>query len=263
VLAVPLATAAYPGLTTASDDQYRDLLARTARSTALVSCLGAGALVAVAQPAAAFLADTAELTAGIVAFAPGLIGYGLFALLSRALYARGRTVEVARATAIAWAVVAVLALVLSATTAPEHRVLVLGLAHSTGMLVLGGLLLIAVGPSLLAGLGRTLTAGLLAALAAGAAGYAVGTIFDPTPARPVVVLQGMLCGFVGLAVFLGIAFVLDRDQVVRLARRGGARSGSPASGTLPRGGTVPGGETPPDGGNGAREPVARDGGDRT
>ncbi|MFI5845671.1 murein biosynthesis integral membrane protein MurJ [Catenuloplanes sp. NPDC051500] len=261
VLAVPLATAAYPGLTTGDDDGYRKLLARTARSTALAGLLGAGALVAVAIPAGAFFVGGRALTDGIVAFAPGLIGYGLFALLSRALYARGRTAEVARATALAWGLVALLAAGLSAVTAPEQRVLVLGLAHSAGMLLLGALLVISVrrinGPAALAGLGRTLTAGLVAAVAAGAAGYAVGAIFDPTPARPVAVLQGMLCGFVGLAVFLGIAFLLDRDQVVRLARRGGTRSGSRASGNLPRG------ETLPDGGNDAREPTARDGGDRS
>ncbi|WP_063746844.1 murein biosynthesis integral membrane protein MurJ [Catenuloplanes japonicus] len=251
VLAVPLATAAYPGLTTADDDGYRTLLAPTARSTALVSLLGTAGLVAVAIPAGAFFVGGRTLTAGILAFAPGLIGYGLFALLSRALYARGRTAEVARATAISWAVVALLAVALSAATGPEHRVLVLGLAHSAGMLLLGALLLVAVGRSALAGLGRTLGTGLVAAVAAGAAGYAVGTLLDPTPARYVAVLQGMLCGFVGLAVFLGIAFTLDRDQVRKLARRGGTPTASPESGTLP------------DGENDAREPAARDGGDRT
>jgi putative peptidoglycan lipid II flippase len=261
VLAVPLATAAYPRLTTADDAGYRRLLARTARSTALAGWLGAGALVAVAVPAGAFFVGGPKLTTGILAFAPGLIGYGLFALLSRALYARGRTTEVARATALSWGLVALLAAGLSAGTAPEHRVLVLGLAHSAGMLLLGALLLLSVrrinGPATLAGLGRTLTAGLVAATAAGAAGYAVGTIFDPTPARPVAVLQGMLCGFVGLAVFLGIAYVLDRDQVRTLARRGGTPPGSPASGTLPDD------ESLPDGENDARAPAARDGGDRT
>ncbi|MDR7274384.1 murein biosynthesis integral membrane protein MurJ [Catenuloplanes atrovinosus] len=253
VLAVPLATAAYPGLSTADDAGYRSLLARTARQTALASCLGAAGITAVAIPAAALLTGGGALAGGIVAFAPGLIGYGLFALLSRALYARGRTAAAAGATAAAWALVAVLALGLSAATAPAHRVLVLGLAHSAGMLVLGVLMLAAVrrtaGPDALAGLGRTLPAGLLAAVAAGAAGYAVAALTDPTPAPAFAVLQGMLCGFAGLAVFLGVALVLDRDQLVRLARRGGARTGSPASGTLP------------DGEDDARAP-ARDGGDR-
>ncbi|GAB7042239.1 MULTISPECIES: murein biosynthesis integral membrane protein MurJ [Catenuloplanes] len=255
VLAVPLATAAYPGLTTADDAGYRSLLARTARQTALVSCLGAAGLVAVAIPATAVLTGGQAMTPGVVAFAPGLIGYGLFALLSRALYARGRTAAVAGATAAGWAVVAFLAAVLGAVTAPEHRVLVLGLAHTAGMLVLGALLLAAVrrtaGPAALAGLARTLPAGLAGAVAAGAAGYALAALTDPTPAPGFAVLQGMLCGFVGVAVFLGVAFVLDRDQVTKLARRGGARPGAPESGTLP------------DGENDARTPAARDGGDRT
>ncbi|MDP9795896.1 putative peptidoglycan lipid II flippase [Catenuloplanes nepalensis] len=255
VLAVPLATAAYPSLTVADDRAYTDLLARTARQITLISCLGAAGLVAVAIPAAGLLAGDPALAKGIVAFAPGLIGYGLFALLSRALYARGRAPAVAAATAVGWAVVAALAFTLANTTAPEDRVLVLGLAHTAGMLVLGVLLLAAVrrtaGPDALAGLARTLPAGLLGAITAGTAGYALAALTDPTPAPGFAMLQGMLCGFVGVAVFLGVALVLDRDQVTKLARRGGARPGAPESGTLP------------DGENDARTPAARDGGDRT
>ena len=98
-----MATAAYPGLAEAAavgnETDYRHTLARTTRMVLLLSWLGAAALVAVARPAASLLAvlmpaggvDSVDrLAAGIAGFAPGLVGYGLFAVLSRALYARGR-----------------------------------------------------------------------------------------------------------------------------------------------------------------------------
>ena len=79
----------------------------------LLACLGAAALVALPArgPAAATSIRRRRRRAppAIVGFAPGLLGYALFALLSRALYARGATVAAAVATAAGWAVAAVVA----------------------------------------------------------------------------------------------------------------------------------------------------------
>ena len=94
VLAVPLATSAYPALADAhargDRPRYAHTLAGAGRGVLLLCGLGAGALVAVAAPAAHALAAIARqvpaaqvgtLAATIIAFAPGLLGYGAFALL--------------------------------------------------------------------------------------------------------------------------------------------------------------------------------------
>src|SRR5690606_19394254 len=143
VLAVPLATAAYPNLAesaaTGRTDRYAATLATACRAVVLLTLLGAAALVALAEPVATLLAHlmpTADLAsvdrlaAGIAGFAPGLVGYGLFALLSRALYARGDTGRAALAAVAGWAAVAVAAVALAALLPAAHRVLALTVANS-------------------------------------------------------------------------------------------------------------------------------------
>jgi putative peptidoglycan lipid II flippase len=227
VLAVPLATAVYPSLAAAAsrhdEPAYRTALARTARSVVLLAGLGAAALAAVAAPAA-YLIGAAPASPGIAGFAPGLFGYALFALLSRALYARGATVAAAVSTAIGWLVAAVAALALSGIGA-DRQVLGLGLANSIGMSVIGLLLVLAVrrhaGPAALAGLGRAGAVALLAAAAAALAGSAtvtgIGHLVGPTPTAGGSVLQGMLGGFVVAVVFLAVAYPLDRRDVAPFA----------------------------------------------
>ena len=226
VLAVPLATAVYPSLAAAvsrGDEQaYRAALSGTARAVVLAAGLGAAALVALAGPAA-FLIGAAPAAAGIAGFAPGLFGYALFALLSRALYARGATVGAAVATAAGWLVAALAALILSAF-AGVH-VLWLGLANAAGMTVIGLLLAAAVrrsaGPAALAGLSRATAVGIVAAGAAAPAGWGVvagiGHLVGAAPSVGGSLVQGMLGGSTVLVVFLAVAWLLDRRDVAPLA----------------------------------------------
>src|SRR3954454_24629380 len=99
-LAVPLATSVYPGLSERAEhgdeSGYAATLAPAAVLTVVSAAVAAAGLVAVSGPMArVFLASPADagsaaaLQPTIAAFAPGLLGYGLVALLSRALYARG------------------------------------------------------------------------------------------------------------------------------------------------------------------------------
>ncbi|HEY8452860.1 MAG TPA: lipid II flippase MurJ [Natronosporangium sp.] len=236
VLAVPLATAAYPTMaeTAASGDHFhfRTTLAATTRATVLLCLLGAAALAALAEPVAALLADlmptardsAAPLAAGLVGFAPGLVGYGLFAVLSRALYARGEAVAAAVAAAGGWATVAATAVALSRVLAPDQRVLALTAANSVGMTVLGGALLWVVarraGRTALAGLARTAAAGLAAAAAAVVCGRVVLGAVLPAGGPPPATASagwGMLAGVVVGAVFAATAWLLDRDHVGPLA----------------------------------------------
>jgi len=222
ILAVPVATAAYPALATAhsggDDSGYRRRLAPAARGVLLLSCLGAAALVAVAQPVAGFFA-LPGLGGAVAGFAPGLVGYGLFAMLSRALYARDLARAAAAATAAGWATVALAALGLAAGLADDHRLLALTLANSLGMLVLGALLAGAVrireGAAALAGFGRALLVGVTAGAAAAAAGWGVTAALGSGAGtgKPAAFLHGVLAAIVVAAVFGAVAYPLDRHDV--------------------------------------------------
>ncbi|MEU8301728.1 lipid II flippase MurJ [Micromonospora sp. NPDC048909] len=244
VLAVPLAVAAYPTLVaaraTGDERTYRETLAPAVRGVVLFSLLGAAALVGTAGPVGhAFFADdpqvAATAAAAVAGFAPGLLGYGLFAILTRALYARGETRSATVATAAGWLAVPLLALLLGQLLPLADRVLAVALATSGGMLLLGGLLVAAVlrsaGHAALLGVGRAGAAGLLAAAVAGLGGAgtarALASLGDGTPTAPWALAQGMLSGVVVGALFLTVAWLTDardvRPLLAAVTRRLGRR----------------------------------------
>jgi putative peptidoglycan lipid II flippase len=224
VLAVPLATAVYPSLSAAAaggdDEAYRKALSATAGTVMLLAGLGAAALVALAGPLA-YLIGAAPAAPAIAGFAPGLLGYALFALLSRALYARGATVAAAASSGAGWAVGAGVALALSLA---GDEVLVLSLANAVAMSVIGLLLVLAVrrhaGGQALAGLGRTTLVTVVAAGLAALAGWGVVMgLNGPTPQALPSIVQGILGGLAVLVVFGGVAFPVARRDLAPLARR--------------------------------------------
>ncbi|MFC3502013.1 murein biosynthesis integral membrane protein MurJ [Micromonospora krabiensis] len=252
VLAVPLAVAAYPTLVAAraagDERTYRHTLAPAVRGVVLFSLLGAAALVGTAQPVGHlfFPEDpqaAATAAAAVAGFAPGLLGYGLFAVLTRALYARGATRSATVATAVGWLAVPVLAVLLGRLLPLDDRVLAVTLATSLGMLLLGGLLIAAVvrsaGRDALAGVGRAGAAGLLAAAVAGLAGAAVARwldgLVDSTPTTSGALAQGMLSGVVVGALFLAVAWLTDardlRPLLAAVTRRLGRRRPPATAGT--------------------------------
>ncbi|MCW2700915.1 MAG: virulence factor family protein, partial [Blastococcus sp.] len=176
-LAVPLATSAYPGLAeragVGDEAGYRRALAPAAVLTVASAAVAAGVLVAVAGPMArVFLsggpdASVTALRDAITAFAPGLVGYALVALLTRALYARGSWKAPTVCVVGGWLLAVVADLVLSALLPPADRALALGAGHSIGVTVSGlGLLAVvarAAGRNSLTGVAR---AGLPALAAA-------------------------------------------------------------------------------------------------
>nr|WP_218906838.1 lipid II flippase MurJ [Micromonospora jinlongensis] len=255
VLAVPLAVASYPTLAAASaagdEDGYRRTLSGTVRGVLLFSCLGVAALIGTAQPVAAlFYPDNPSSTAAaITGFAPGLLGYGLFAILSRALYARGDTRPATVAITLGWLVVPAVALPLTVLLPTADRVLAVTSANSVGMLVLGALLLAAVlrsaGRPALAGAARAGAAGGLAGVLAALAGLGLTRWLDTpgggTPTMAVAFGQGMLSGVLVGVVFLAVVWFVDRQDVQpmlsrvlrRLPRRGPrGRGGGPTSGAV-------------------------------
>ena len=245
VLAVPIATTVFPRLAerySAGDlDSYRGHVAASTKIVILVSMGAAAAMVAAARPLARVMfqnapgADAVDaLTDGIIGFAAGLVGYGLFALLSRALYA-ARTM---RATAVAcvsgWAAVVVADLILSSAMPASDRVLALALGNSVGMTVLGVALVAVVvhtaGRSAVDGVGRIAAAGALAAVVAGWLGWLFEREID-SGGVAAAVIQGLAAAAVATAIFAGIVGLLARAVVIEsLSTLRG--SGVPQSATL-------------------------------
>ena len=210
VLAVPLATSAFPVLSahaaTGDDAAYAEVVGSALRGVVVLSLGATAALVAVAGPAAAVLglgapgADRVEaLRQATVAFAPGLLGYGLLALVGRALYSRGDGRTPAVATVVGWLTVAVIDLALAPLPLP--RVVALGIGNSVGLTVAGGLLVLGlrrVAP--LPGALRTLLSGLVAAAA-----VTTAAVLLPLP-TPGSVAAG-LAEAVGLAALVGATYL--------------------------------------------------------
>ncbi|MFB4294738.1 murein biosynthesis integral membrane protein MurJ [Nonomuraea sp. ATR24] len=241
VLAVPIATSAFPLLSAVEGDRaaFAELAARTTRAVVLVSGVAAGVLAAASGPGAVvFLGDKStvsspvELARAVALFAPGLIGYGLIAHLSRVLYAAGRGRAVAAGTVAGWGVVIVAQTVFALAFPREWQVAGLALGMSAGMTAGGALLLASVvrarGAAAIAGLGR---AGA-AALAGGGAGFVAGGwlagLFSGAGTWGSVA-GTLLAAVVALAAGVGVVALVDRADAAAVAallrRRGGPAGG--------------------------------------
>ena len=232
VLAVPVATSAFPQLSASAEagDEaaYAQVASRALRAVAVVATGAAAVLAAVALPAAVVLLEGApgtgagadELAPAVVAFAPGLVGYGLVALLSRALYARHAGRDAAFGTVAGWVTVAVADVALVAALPDVDRVVLLGAGNSAGMTVGGLWLLVALarraGRPALSGAARTLAAGLVAAGLAVAAAAALPVGEGRAPAGAVA--AGVVLALVAAGVHLLAVRVLDPAGVRSVLR---------------------------------------------
>ncbi|HEY1180611.1 MAG TPA: lipid II flippase MurJ, partial [Phytomonospora sp.] len=230
VLVVPVAPAAYPTLAEAhaagDADRYARTLSSTTRVVLLLSGLGTAALVVLARPLAEFLnpilsghPDADQLTTAVMGLAPGLIGYGLFALLTRALYARGDTAKAAGATVLGWGVVIVATMVLAGTLPTSGRLLAVTAGNSVGMAVLGAALIAViaarVGRSGLVGVARAFAVTVLAGGLSLAAGLPLVSAMGAAPP----LLAGVCGGAVVLVVYGAVTVLLDRHDVRPLIGR--------------------------------------------
>jgi putative peptidoglycan lipid II flippase len=249
-LAVPLATSAYPGLAERADagDEagYRRALGPIAVLVVAAAAVAAALMVAVSGPTArVFLtsapdAVVAALRDTIIAFAPGLPGYALVAVLTRALYARGHWKAPTVCVVGGWLLAVAADVVLAQLLPAEDRGLALGAGHSLGVTVAGLTLLVAVaraaGTAALAGVGRV----GVAALAAGALGAAGGLVVtraldaDPVPGG---LLHALAAGLLGagivLVIALSVMMVVARRPVAAAWRalRAAERQAPPEGGT--------------------------------
>jgi putative peptidoglycan lipid II flippase len=249
-LAVPLATSVYPGLSERAElrDErgFRRTLAPVVVLTVVSSAVAAAGLVAVSGPLARvfFAADddgsaAAALQPTIVAFAPGLLGYGLVALLSRALYARGLWRAPTVCVAGGWLVAVVADVVLARALPAADRAMALGAGHTVGVTVAGLALLVVVrtvaGAGALAGLARTGLPALLAAVLGGGAGLLVARALGAHPVPDDGVLAalgvGVLAG--GTVLVVAAATMMGTARRPLLAAVRGLRTPAAPDGTDP------------------------------
>jgi putative peptidoglycan lipid II flippase len=228
VLAVPIATSAFPELS-ARTETFDVTAATSTRAVTVASWLGVAGMAGTCVPLARVFqshvgqaADARQLAIALAAFAPGLVGYGLTANLSRVLYAAGRSRASALAVSGGWLLV-ILADLLIVPLVPRSQVVPwLGVGTSIGLTGSGVALVVLVrrfrGPDALRGCTRAVLAGFIGALAGTAAGLGVAMA---APAEGFVqnVAFTLLASGAVLAAFLAVVALTDGGDLRAVTRR--------------------------------------------
>ena len=228
VLAVPIATTAFPELS-ARSGSFDATSATSTRAVTVASWLGVAGMVGTCIPLARVFqthvgqaADARQLAIALAAFAPGLVGYGLMANLSRVLYAEGRSRAAALAVSGGWLLVIVADLLIVPFVPRSAVVPWLGAVTTIGLTGSGVALLILVrrfrGPDALRGWARAALAGLAGALAAAAAGLGVSVGVRVTGFLPNVAVT-LLASAAVLVAFLAVVAVADGGDLRAVLRR--------------------------------------------
>jgi len=230
VLALPIATSAFPVLSAGDGAGFDHTAAASTRAVMLVSWLGVALLAGAAVPAARLFvsgpAQARQLAITFALFAPGLIGYGLAANASRVLFSCQRARVAAIALVSGWLLVIATDVAAVPAVPPRWVVPVLALGNTVGLTVAGLALLAAVGvirgPAALRGSARAAGAGLAGALAGAAAGALVSASL---PAAGFLANAGaaVLACLAATAVFGAVVVVLDGRDLRALAARARAR----------------------------------------
>ncbi len=186
-----------------------------------LAALGTAALIAASEPIARLILNPtgapahASLGPAITAFAFGLLGWSLVALLARMLYAARRVPVAAGAQVVGWVVAVVAELILSSALPSHDRAVALALGNAIGVSIAAVLLAVAaLRIGLLAGGELTLDC-LRAAISAAVgalAGWAVAVVCGSAGVAGSLVIAAA-AGTVAI-VFAGAALAtLDRSLV--------------------------------------------------
>jgi putative peptidoglycan lipid II flippase len=167
-----------------------------------------------------------QFALALAAFAPGLVGFGLTACLSRVLLADGRSRAAMIALVAGWVMVIGFDLAIVPLVPASSVVPALGLANTIGMTASGLGLLVAVartrGAAALYGCSRAIGAGLAGAAAGAAVGLLL-TMAVPVSGHLPNAFIALGAGACVLAVFGGVVAVLDggdlRNVLARVRRR--------------------------------------------
>ncbi|WP_161500793.1 murein biosynthesis integral membrane protein MurJ [Embleya scabrispora] len=229
VLAVPIATAAFPRLSAHAHDgdrdAFADAVAATTRTVLLVGAAGTMLLLAAAAPVGRFFAlfmagstGADQMAWALAAFAPGLIGYALVAHLGRVLNASGHGRAAAGCVVVGWCVVVVADVILAYVLPARWTVAALGLGNSIGMTVAGLLLAYPVartaGPRALPvrAMGRAAIAAVAGAAAGGLVGFGVSRA-SGTGGIVFTLIIATVAAIVGTLVFAGVVLATVGEAV--------------------------------------------------
>jgi putative peptidoglycan lipid II flippase len=217
----------------------RDTLARSLRGILMLSAGAAAVLMAVATPVGHFFvaldagahagggAALEAMPGALIAYAPGLVGFSLAALLTRALYVRGRPLYAALAVAGGWAMATAIPLAVIPDGSSAATTLgFLGVASTIGMTVSAGVLVLLVrgawGAEALAGSGRTLGAAVVGVALSLAVGDALAHQLQGTSLWSALA-SGITVAVVTIGVYLVAMLVGDRSTMNALRERGRRR----------------------------------------
>ena len=228
VLAVPIATSAFPELS-ARTDSFDSTSATSTRAVTVASWLGVAGMVGTCVPLARVFqshvsqaADARQLAIALAVFAPGLVGYGLTANLSRVLYADGRNRASALAVSGGWLLIIVADLLIVPFVPRSAVVPWLGAGTTLGLTGSGVALLFLVrrfrGRDALRGCARAALAGLAGAVAGTAAGLGVAAGLRVTGFLPNVGVT-LLASAAVLVAFLAVVAVADGGDLRAVTRR--------------------------------------------
>jgi putative peptidoglycan lipid II flippase len=227
ILVLSIVLSVFPVLAARDGPAFDKASAGSTRAVVLAAWLGAALIAAVAVPAAHVLAkqpgQASQLITGFVMFAPGLVGVGVIANLSRVMLAMGRLKVAAVAVAASW-LLSMAAMAILAELVPAHLVVAaLALGTTIGQTAAAIPLVIITrrirGPAAVHGISRATLAGLAAAAAAAMAGAAVSNAL-PVSHKLLDAGVGAAAACCAIIAFGVVAFLLDdgdlRAALVRL-----------------------------------------------
>jgi putative peptidoglycan lipid II flippase len=232
VLALSIATSAFPVLSARDGSGFDRTCAGSTRAVLLFSWLGTAVLAAIAIPASHVLAkqpgQVPELILCFAAFTPGLAAIGVITNLSRVMLALGR-LRIAAWAVAGSQVIVVLADVMLVELVPARLVVgALALGNTIGYIAVAVPLVIATrrvrGSPAVQGVGRAAFVGLVAASAGAAAGLAAGFVL---PVSHKLEAVGVAVAAAGCAVLVYgvVIYALDngdlRAVLARLRQRRG------------------------------------------
>ena len=233
VLAVPIATSAFPSLSASATDGdlagFDDVCASSSRAVLVASWLGVAGMAGVCVPLARVFESHANQVAGahqlavaFALFAPALVGYGLIASLSRVLYAYGRNRAAAFAVSGGWVLVIVADLLIVPFIRSSWVVPALGVGTSIGLTCGGVALLVLVrryrGGAALRGCARACLAGLAGAAGGTCAGLAASGAVHMHGYLGNAALT-LLCAVAVVVVFGAIVLALDGGDLRAVLRK--------------------------------------------
>jgi len=251
VLALSITLSAFPVLASRDGPALDRTCAGSTRAVVLAGCLGTAVVAAISLPAAHVLAkqpsQVPQLILTFIMLAPGLVGLGVIANLSRVMMAIGRLKVAALAVGGSSVLGMVVEVVLVQLVPARLVVPALGLGNTIAQTAVAVPLVIVTrrirGASAVQGIGRAAAAGLAAAAVAAAVGAAV-SIALPAGHKLLDAVVATLAAGCAVVAFGAVAFVLNRGDTEAVL----ARSRQVAGRWVPRWSPAPAeGAPPPDG----------------